>query len=206
MMKLFWAPTSPYVRKVMAVAIEAGQEGEIETAFTRANPMERDNALAAENPLGKIPVLRTEEGLDLFDSRVICEYLDARGGGGVFPAAGEARWRALARQALADGLLDAAILGRYERMMRPEALQHPPWYEAQMAKIHAALARMEEDAPDLPEGACIGAIATGCALGYLDFRYPQLDWRSGTPRLAEWFAAYDERPAMRETRPREMTA
>lgn len=205
MMKLYWAPTSPFVRKVMVVAIETGQAGEIETVFSAAHPINRDPAVVADNPLGKIPTLDTGEGLSLFDSRVICEYLDARAGGGaVLPVAGRARWQALARQALADGLLDAAILARYERLMRPEELQYPVWREAQLAKIHASLAAMEAEAQTLPQDGNIGAISTGCALGYLDFRYPELDWRARAPDLARWFAAYDERPAMRETRPRDM--
>lgn len=199
-MKLLYAPTSPYVRKVMAVAHETGQTEFVEPVFTLANPVAVNDGLNAHNPLGKIPVLITPDGL-LFDSRVICEYLDARSNGNrVFPKDGPARWKALRQQALADGLLDAALSARYERVSRPEEKQWSGWRDAQLAKIRRALVAMEKD---LPEEATIGAIGYGCALGYIDFRFSDIDWRSAHPLLGAWFEAFRERPSMHLTEPRE---
>lgn len=199
-MKLLYAPTSPYVRKVMAVAHETGQLEFIDPVFSLANPVGNNDELNADNPLGKIPVLITKDG-PLFDSRVICEYLDARSHGRrVFPKDGPARWKALQQQALADGLLDAALAARYEKLSRPQELQWDGWREAQLTKIRRALAAMEKD---LPEEATIGAIGYGCALGYIDFRFSDIDWRSAHPLLGAWFGAFSERPSMHLTEPRE---
>src|SRR3954470_24384747 len=120
-MKLRHNPASPYVRKVMVVAHELGLADKIELLSTAVSPVESNAALAAENPLVKIPALTTDDGQVLFDSPVICEYLDSLAGGGkVFPASGKARWTALCQQALGDGILDALILCRYEIAARPE--------------------------------------------------------------------------------------
>jgi glutathione S-transferase len=200
-MKLLYAPTSPYVRKVMVVAIETGQEAEVETVFAGANPMVPNAELNAVNPLAKIPALVFDDGA-IFDSRVICEYLAARvSDHGIFPDPGPARWRALTDQAIADGLLDAAIAARYERLMRPPEFQFSGWTDAQLAKIDRALDAM---AARIPAAADIGAIAFGCALGYLDFRYAELDWRTTRPALGEWYAGFAERPSMRLTVPKDI--
>lgn len=205
-MRLLHAPTSPFVRKVMAVAYEAGLQGRIEIEFNAASPLQRDPALVDHNPLGKIPALILDDGTVLYDSRVICEYLAARGSApGLFPA-GDARWAALTQQALGDGLLDAAIAARYEMLMRPEETRWPGWTDAQLAKIRGALDRIEALVPVLPETPSIGSITIGCALGYLDFRYPDLTWRGGRPRAADWFSAFDERLSMAATRPFERAA
>ena len=208
-MKLIYAPTSPYVRKVMAVALEVGLAGRLEIEFNPASPLQRDPALVDFNPLGKIPALILDDGSVLFDSPVICEYLAATAGDTtLFPASGPARWAALTQQALGDGLLDAAIANRYETVPRPAALRWPDWTRAQLAKIAGALDRIEALAPELRGDAqpTIGSIALACALGYLDFRYADLGWREGRPQATAWFAAFDERPAMVATRPREHVA
>lgn len=206
-MKLIFAPTSPFVRKVMVVARELGLDGAIETQFNPASPLTRDPALVSANPLGKIPALILDDGTALYDSPVICEYLAATAGDtALFPPAGPARWAALTQQALADGLLDAAIANRYETVVRPEATRWEGWTQAQLAKVAGALDEIERLAPMLGAAPTIGTIAIGCALGYLDFRYGVLDWRTGRPAAATWFAAFDERPAMAATRPREQTA
>lgn len=208
-MKLLHAPTSPFVRKVMVVARETGLADRIETVFNAASPLQRDPALTSLNPLGKIPALLLDDGTALYDSAVICEYLaDLAGDTVIFPT-GSARWPALTLQALGDGLLDAAVGNRYESVMRPAALRWPDWSQAQMAKIAGALDTVEAMAragrigPTLHH---IGLITLGCALGYLDFRYADLGWREGRPATAQWFAAFDARPAMEATRPRERTA
>jgi len=205
-MRLLHAPTSPFVRKVMAVAHEAGLKDAIEIEFNAASPLQRDPALTDHNPLGKIPALILDDGTVLYDSRVICEYLAARGNApNLFPS-GDARWTALTQQALGDGLLDAAIAARYEKLMRPEEARWAGWTDAQLAKIRGALDRIEALVPSLPAEPTIGVITIGCALGYLDFRYPELSWRDGRPRAADWFSAFDERPSMAATRPFERAA
>jgi len=202
MMQLFFASTSAYVRKVMVCATVLGLADEIERLDSAAHPVMRDDRIAAFNPLAKVPALRTESGICLYDSRVICEYLNARAQGDLFPQKGEARWRSLARQALGDGLIDAALLARYEFSARPPEKQWQDWADAQLKKVAAALADIESqvsDFSDRPED--IGLIAIGCALGYLDFRFAGLNWRASHPLTAAWFAVFDAHPAMAATRP-----
>ena len=146
----------------------------------------------------------TDDGQALFDSRVICEYLDSRHGGAkLFPAAGPARWTALRRQAQADGILDAGILARYETLLRPEERRWPDWVAGQKAKMARALDALEQEAGSFGAAVDIGTIALGCALGWLDFRYAADDWRAGRPRLAGWFEGFAARPSMTATVPRE---
>lgn len=200
-MKLLYAQTSPYVRKVLVLAHETGQADAIELVPVAAVPTERNPETIPHNPLGKVPTLITAEGTALFDSRVICEYLDARSPGPRLFPEGEARWDALARQALADGLLDAALLTRYERAMRPEALRWEAWEAGQRAKIAGALDRIEATLPAFRDRLDIGTVATACALGYLDFRFPDLGWRDNRPVAAAWYAAFGQRPSMQRTAP-----
>lgn len=134
MMQLFFATTSAYVRKVMVCASVLGLADEIERLDSAAHPIERDERIAVFNPLAKVPALRTENGLCLYDSRVICEYLNARARGDLYPAQGDARWRSLARQALGDGMIDAALLARYEFSARPPEKQWQNWADAQLKK------------------------------------------------------------------------
>ena len=204
-MKLRYSPASPYVRKCMVLAHETGLAGRLEIVPTvTADPK---SGLAEDNPLGKIPALITGEGDTLFDSPVVCEYLDSlHGGAKLFPASGKARWTALRRQALADGLLDAALLRRYESM-RPANEQSPAWDAKQKATIGRALDVLEAEAERLgdPAGPVdIGLIAIGCALGYLDFRFAKDEWRSGRPKLARWFEGFAKRPSMAATTPKDM--
>lgn len=203
-MKLFYAPTSPYVRKVMAVAHETGLADQIELLFSATTPLVGDKDLRPFNPLGKIPALVTREAGCLFDSRVICEYLAAKAGDDrLFPREGPRRWEVLAQQALGDGLLDAALLARYEIMMRPQDKRSDEWREGQLVKVATALDRIEAVLPEIGNEVTIGTITFGCALGYLDFRFPELEWRKGRPVAESWFAEFDNRPAMAATRPRE---
>lgn len=202
MMQLFYATTSAYVRKVMVCASVLGLADEIERLDSAAHPIERDERIAVFNPLAKVPALRTEGGLCLYDSRVICEYLNARAGGDLYPAQGEARWRSLARQALGDGMIDAALLARYEFSARPPEKQWQNWADAQLKKVAAALAEIEGQVSGFSaDPNDIGLIAIGCALGYLDFRFAGLNWRAGHPLTAAWFALFDAHPAMAATRP-----
>jgi len=203
-MKLRHSPTSPFVRKVMVLAHEVGLAARIETVPTA--PGADEATLARDNPLGKVPALVANDGTVLYDSPVICEYLDSLGDGvRAFPAAGAARWTALCRQALADGILDAAVLRRYEEM-RPAARQSAEWIDRQRRKLTRGLDALEADAAAGrladPAGAfSIGDIAVACALGYLDLRYPGEDWRNGRPALAAWYAEAAKRPSMTATAP-----
>ncbi len=194
-LELFYSQPSPYVRKVRAAAIEIGTELVLIPAS--ASPVARSPDLVAANPLGKLPCLRLADGELLYDSRVICRYLGAESR--LYPR-GDGEWRALRREALADGVLDAALLARYETFLRPEPLRWQDWTDGQLAKVSAALEVMEADAPnaDAPD---IGDIATACALFYLDFRFPQLNWREGHPGLANFAAVIEARPSFQQTRP-----
>jgi glutathione S-transferase len=198
-MKLRHAAASPFVRKVMVAAHELALAGRIELVPTNVTPIRTNETLAPENPLMKVPSLVTDDRQVLYDSPVICEYLDSLAGGGMlFPAAGIERWTALRRQALADGILDALILCRYESL-RPEDKRWSGWTDGQIAKAHEGLAAAENE--QLSGFSTIGHIAIACMLGYLDFRFPEDGWRRRHPKLERWLAGVEERPSMRLTRP-----
>lgn len=163
------------------------------------NTQDQASGLSRYNPLNKIPVLETELG-PLYDSRVICEYLDTlHGGPKLIPVSGMVRWRALRWQAVADGLQDAALLIRYEATERPTERQHEPWVARQKDKILGALDRMDVDAEELDEALTVGTIAAACALGYLDLRFPDWNWRDGRLRLAAWHETFARRPSYVQT-------
>lgn len=200
-MKLFHSHASPFVRKVMVVAHELGLAERIDLLPSAVHPVRRDRSVLAQHPLAQVPTLIDADGNGLADSRVICEYLDALAGGGMFPREGAARWRALNEQSTADGLLDAALLIRYELTARAESERSAAWIEGQTAKIESALAWFEERAAGLGERIDIGTVALACALGYLDLRFSDIAWRDDAPELAAWFAKVSERPSMQATRP-----
>jgi glutathione S-transferase len=196
-MKLHHNDMSPFVRKVMVLASEAGLAARIEPVKRMMTPGSPDAALCADNPLGKIPCLVTDDGMALYDSRVICAYLDSlHDGPKMVPQDGAARWTALRREALGDGILDAAINARYETFLRPQELRWAEWILNQKQKVARGLDALEDE--DLA-GVDIGTITVGCALGYLDFRYADEDWRSSRPRLAAWYATFADRPSMAAT-------
>lgn len=194
-MRLYHSPASPYVRKVMILLIETGQLADVTLVPASGNPLDPGSMPLTQNPLGKIPCLERPDGPALFDSRVICRFLDDRAGGRLYPAAPHL-WETLTLEALADGILDAALLMRYETHVRTEASRSPAWIEGQWAKIARAL--------DTVEGRWIGHlngpfgmghIALACAAGYLDFRHAARDWRSGRTLLSQW----EDRVAARES-------
>src|SRR5690606_6619358 len=150
--------TSPYVRKVLVVAHEAGLIEQIRLLPSAADPVNRDATVVAANPLGQVPTMLTADGLAISDSRVISEYLDTLAGSGIFPAAGEPRWQALAHQSMADGMLSAALLCRYEKATRPEPYQWQGWYDGQFAKISSALSYFDSCAGGFGARADIGTI------------------------------------------------
>jgi glutathione S-transferase len=199
--KLRHSPNSPYVRKVVAFAIETGLRERIELVPT--DPWAADTDLAEQNPLGKVPTLiADEEGMTLFGSTLICEYLDGlHDSPPLFPPSGRPRWLALRRVALADGILDAAVLRNVERNRRPEEKRWADWERRQANAVRRALDALEAEAGDLAPPATIDQIAVACALGYLDFRFAGEDWRTEHPNLAGWFADFAERPSLRETAP-----
>ncbi len=196
-MKLHFSPTSPYVRKVRACAISRGIEGQIELVPTNANdsPLE----LLANNPLSKVPTLVTDDGVALFDSPVICEYLDSIGDAlPMFPSHGAARWRALKFQAMADGILDASVPRRGE-MAKPQDEGRVAWIARQKAAVDRTLDALEADPPHRTVD--IGSLAVACALGYLDFRYAAQPWRPTHPKLAAWYEAFSQNPGIAQTAP-----
>jgi glutathione S-transferase len=195
-MKLRYSPTSPFVRKTMVVAIEAGVRERIELVST--NPWDPASDITRDNPAGKVPALVTDEGETLYDSRVICEYLDADGGARLYPPAGPERWRALKRQALGDGILDACVLRFIERQRRPAELGWAAWLDRQKGKIDRSLDLLEGEAGDFGD-LDIGLVTVGCALGYLDFRFAEEDWRPGREALAGWYAELSKRPSFADT-------
>lgn len=198
-MKLRYSPTSPYVRKVLVLAIETGLDERIERVPT--NPWTEDAALVADNPLGKVPALSTDDGLVLYDSPVICEYLDSlHHGTRIFPIAGKARWQALRQQALGDGILDAAVARRLESQ-RPPAQRAESWETMHRTAVQRGLEALERDASGWNERLHIGQITAACALGYLDFRFANEPWRTGHPGLATWFERFSARPSMTATAP-----
>lgn len=205
MPRLLYAPTSPYVRKVMVCAHLCGMADRIVLLDSAAHPIRRDPRIAAHNPLAKVPTLILDDGQSLYDSRVICEYIASLAANqDLFPPAGPWRWRALTGQALGDGLLDAALLARYETTARPAESQWPEWRAAQLVKMAASLDEIEAQAPAAAaSGPSIGEVTIGCALGYLDFRFPELDWRASHPRAASWFQVFNAQPAMQATLPRD---
>jgi len=201
MMKLRYSQASPFVRKVLMVAIEAGLDSRIDIQPT--DVWAPDTPIIHENPLAKIPSLTTEDGMVLFDSPVICEYLDhLNPGRKLFPDAGPARWRALRQQALADGICDAAVLRRLE-LLRPEALRSAIWDSRQHQAVTRSLDWLEREYRDLPppDAPDIGGLAVLAALGYLDFRFAHEPWRDGRPHLASWFAAAANRPSFTQSVP-----
>ncbi len=203
-MKLYYTPTSPFTRKVLLVAHERGLESRIETVFLRPSPTRADPVLSKENPLSKIPVLVLDDGTSLFDSPVICEYLDGlHDRTRLIPQMGDARWETLRTQALADGILDAGILVFYERKHRPKEMQWDVWLEGQSEKVRQGLDALEREAARFTDAVDLGQIAAAAAVGWLEFRDVIGDVRAGRPTLAAWYEAFSARPSMVATAPRE---
>lgn len=195
-MKIYFSPFSPYVRKCLVTGHELGLNDRIQLLPSNANPVQRDQEIIAKNPLGKVPTFFTDDGQVLYDSRVICEYLNDLAGGTLFPSAGKARWETLTLQSLGDGMLDACLLARYEDVARPEVLRWAEWRAAQLDKVETSLAHLEADPRQLADRVDIGSLTMGCALWYLDLRFATLGWRDRYPRVAQWFAAFGQRPSM----------
>ncbi len=200
-MKLYHSPTSPYVRKVMVLLHETDQLQDVELETVENTPVSPATPLLSKAPLTKVPALERPDGPTLFDSRVICAFLDSRAKAGLYPD-GSAHWDVLTLEALADGILDAALLMTYESRLRPEDKRWNEWVEAQWVKIERACAALNQRwMAHLSGSLDMGQIAVGCALGYLDLRHDARGWRNGNDALAAWFAEFNERPSMATTRP-----
>ena len=201
-MKLRYSPTSPYVRKVVVTAIEAGLDDRIERIETDVWDPSTD--IAEDNPLGKVPALTTDEGMVLCDSPTICQYLDSlHDGPRLIPAEGPGRWHVLDLHALANGIMDAAVARVVEHRARPEHLRFDGWLQRQKLKIDRALDALDKQAAEgaLDGPVTLGTITLGCALGYLDLRFPEDAWRDGHPALAAWYETFSRRPSMQATVP-----
>lgn len=202
-MKLFYAPQSPFARKVRAAAIELGLEDRLQLEYAEVVPG-RPNADYARqrNPLRKIPALVTDAGETIFDSTVICEYLNALAGGGVLiPREASRRWRVLTNHALAQGMCESAILIRYETWLRPEAARWSVWIDDHWDKIHNGLDWFERNSSELNEPIDLAHLALGSLLGYVDFRWPDNGWRERFSNVSAWFARLEQRPSFARTKP-----
>ena len=199
-MQLIFSPPSPFVRKVHVTLIETGQLDDVELVNVATTPLKTDARAASANPLGRIPALLRPDGPALYDSRVICRFLAARAGADLYPD--DILWEILTLEATADGLLDSAVSMVYEHRLRPAEMVYAPWVEAQWGKVSGALDALTERWTSHLKGPHnMGQIAVGCALGYLDFRHTDRDWRKGRDALAAWYADYAQREAMQATMP-----
>ncbi len=199
-MKLISSGTSPFVRKVLVLLHETGQLDDIEIVTAATTPYDTAPEVASANPIGKIPALIRAEGPAIYDSRVICRYLDDRAQAGLYP---DGRlWETLTLEATADGIMEAAVLMVYEHKMRPGEAFVEAWVDAQWAKIERAVAALNARWMSHLRGPLdMGQVAVGCALAYLDFRHEDRGWRKGNDALDDWFAVFAERDSMVATRP-----
>jgi glutathione S-transferase len=201
-MKLIGSTTSPFVRKVRVVMAEK----KLDYVFVQENVWAADTTIQQSNPLGKVPCLLMEDGGAMFDSRVIVEYIDTLTPvGKLIPAQGRERVEVKCWEALADGIMDAAILVRLEKTLRPAEQQSQEWIDRQMSKVHAGLKSMSSGLGDT--AFCTGThltladISVACALGWLSFRFPEIDWRGDYPNLAKLFDKLSERASFKDTLP-----
>ena len=201
-MKLFYSVNSPYARKARIIIHELGLKPRVEGVVIT---LPADAKFRAINPLGKIPALILDDGSAIYDSPVICEYLDELGDGPFFPRAkllreAQGRWRALTLQALGDGLADAVVRRNQERRL-PENKHSNEVIERQTRAIEATFAALDRMAPKFPAEPTIGELAVACAIGYLDLRVPEDGWRARYPRLAAWVEVFSQRPSAQATKP-----
>lgn len=198
-MRLIAAATSPFSRKVRAAAVEAGVEAQLRLELVKFTPLAPVASVTA-NPLSKVPILILDDGQALYDSRVIVAHFAALAPArGLYPQDRAKLLACLRREALADGIADAAVLLRYETHLRPAPMRWSAWMDVQTSKITAALNALELEARDLEAEPCVGEIAIACALSYLDLRFPAEPWRDGRANLSSWHAEFLGRPSMRAT-------
>lgn len=200
MLRLHQSGASPFARMVRVLLHEAGLSESVELVEAVGTPLEPGTMPVDQNPLGKIPTLEREDGAAIHDSRVICRYVDDLAGGRFYP--GKPRlWETLTLEATAHGIAEAAILMVYEGRVRPPKKRSADWVEAQWSKAARAMDHVESRWMSHLAGPVDGAqVALACALGYLDLRHSDRDWRAGRPALAAWEARFAERPSMQATK------
>lgn len=199
-MRLWQNPASPFARKVRIVVRETGLLPRTEEIGAAVSPVSPNADLAKHNPLVKIPALQTDDGMVLYDSSVICEYLDSLNPAANMLPPGAARWDALRLQSLCDGILDAAVLCRYELAVRPEQYRWNDWVQGQFTKIRNGLDVLAREAPSWGASFGIGQIGAACVLGYLDFRFGGENWRERAA-LAAWYDTVRQRASVVATMP-----
>jgi len=201
-MKLITAAASPFVRKVRVLILELGLQDTVTLEDPGpVTPVSNNATLNAVNPLGMIPALELDDGDSLYDSPVICEYLNQIADGPFFPADTNRRFQTLRLQALGDGILDLSVALRYETAMRPQELHWQDWIDSQNAKVERGLDALEIRCSQFEASPLIGEITIACALGYRDFRFADNDWRSGRPALTQWFEQIMQRDSLANTIP-----
>ena len=202
-MKLTFAPTSPYARKVKIAAIELGLIDKIELVPTTVQPGKPNEEYARDiSPLRKLPALILDNGSTIVDSYVIVEYLDELAGGGkLIPASGEAKWRVKTEHSILQGMLEAMLLCRYETFLRPEEKRWPAWVDDQWDRAWQGFALFERRTDTLSGPLDVTQIALACTLGYADFRFPDCGWRKAYPKLAAHHETLMKRPSIKETAP-----
>lgn len=201
-MKLISSGTSPFVRKVHVLLHETGQMDDLEIVIAPTSPFDTAPEVASANPLGKIPALIRDEGPTIYDSRVICRFLDDRAQSNLYPQG--RLWETLTLEATADGIMEAAILMLYEHKLRPAEAVLDTWVDAQWDKIARAVDALNARWISHLRGPLdMGQIAVGCALAYLDFRHDARGWRKGNDALDDWFALFSQRDSMKATQPAE---
>jgi glutathione S-transferase len=200
-MKLHWSKVSPYVRKVLICAHEAGLAGQIELLNSKVAMTVPNPELMRDNPLGKVPALVTEDGQVFFDSAVICEYLDSLSPCGLFPVTAPQRWDALRWQAIGNGMADALILW-FRELLRKEEQQLPELCAILKLKITTCIPVLEREVAEVgSQSLHVGHVAVGTALAYIDFRFPEIDWRDGHPDLTAWYQLFAARQSALATVP-----
>ncbi|MBL4628931.1 MAG: glutathione S-transferase [Roseicyclus sp.] len=198
-MQLLGSGASPFVRKARVLIAEAGIE-DVDYVEVQATPMGGEDKINAANPLGKIPALVRDGGPTIYDSTVVCRFLDDRAEAGFYPAG--RLWETLTLEATGDGIMEAAVGIVYEKRLRPEELWWPEWFEAQWVKVTRSLDGLERQWMSHLYGPVdMGQISVACALGYLDLRHDDRDWRAGHDALSAWYKRFAERPSMVETAP-----
>ncbi|MEL6577089.1 MAG: glutathione S-transferase family protein [Pseudomonadota bacterium] len=202
-MKLYFSPTSPFVRKCMLVLYLRDMMNEVQLVPAAGTPLDPNKLVTGANPVGKIPVLVTHDGKALHDSKVITRYLDQRSGGGFYPT-GADEFAVLTRESMADGIMEAGILAVYETRLRPEGMRMGAITDAYHGKIERMLAAFEAEAAAVTkDDLTIDQIALACALGYMDLRFQGvIGWRGKAPKVAEWYDEFRETPPMLMTAPK----
>ena len=196
-MKLRWAPTSPFVRKILVLMKEKGIEGAVEKE--KSNPLSKDDRAATPSPLGQIPCLITDDGVSIYDSPVIMEYLDVECDGPVMlPRSGDGRWKVLTRQALADGMIASMVVCFVESLKKPER-QSGGILAHNKTIVFNGISALEDDVDAFAGDIDVGTISVAVALAFADQTFPENDWRTDCPALAAGFDEFNRRPSMTET-------